>query len=204
LKLIRAPTARRNLHRKMLRPSTHPCKCIGSILTEPWNPFELNQIPTTPQRMQPVLGQGNRSSLVTHWRQEHYAIHGCGAGLSFGLAFIPNALTYVEGCVPWGNITIFLNTLGRSGVVEAHFKGIDFPQQLSGTGRQLPEDFVMRGLVLGQHYFSAEFFSGSVVDEDERNLELPSYAAPRAERCLWLRVKLALVSCRTNYMTINS
>jgi hypothetical protein len=57
----------------------------------------------------------------------------------FGLAFVPNALIYVEGCVPWENVTIFLNTLGRSGVVEACFEGTDFPQQMSSTGRQLPE-----------------------------------------------------------------
>jgi len=76
----------------------------------------------------------------------------------FGLAFIPDALIYVDGCVPWENITIFVNTLGRSGVVEAHFEGTEFPQQMSGTGRQLPEDFVMRGLIWALHYFSAVFF----------------------------------------------
>jgi hypothetical protein len=92
--------------------------------------------------------------------------------------------------MPWEDIAIFLNTLGRSGVVE----GADFPQQLSGTGRQLPEDFIMRGLLWAQHYFPAEFFSGQIVDEDERNLELPSHAAPRAERCLWLGVQLASIS----------
>ena len=112
----------------------------------------------------------------------------------FGLAFVPNALIYVEGNVPWENITIFLNTLGRSGVVDARFEGIDFPQQMSGTGRQLPEDFLMRGLIWAQFYFPTDFFTGSVVDEDERNLELPSHAAPRAERCLWLGVRLASVS----------
>jgi hypothetical protein len=112
----------------------------------------------------------------------------------FGLAFVPNALIYVEGCVPWENITIFLNTLGRSGVVEARFEGTEFPQQMSGTGRQLPEDFVMRGLIWAQHYFPADFFEGNLVDEDERSLELPSHAAPRAERCLWLGVQLASVS----------
>jgi hypothetical protein len=32
------------------------------------------------------------------------------------------------------------------------------------------------------------------VDEDERALELSSHAAPRAERCLWLGIQLALVS----------
>ena len=127
----------------------------------------------------------------------------------FGLAFVPNALIYVEGHVPWENITIFLNTLGRSGVVEAHFEGADFPQQMSGTGRQLPEDFVMRGLLWAQNYFPVDFFGGQIVDEDERNLELPSHAAPRAERCLWLGVQLASVSHRIvifttipNYATV--
>jgi hypothetical protein len=38
--------------------------------------------------------------------------------------------------------------------------------------------------------------AGQIVDEDERNLELPSHAAPRAERCLWLEVQLASVSHR--------
>jgi hypothetical protein len=65
----------------------------------------------------------------------------------FGLAFIPDALIYVKGYSPCENLTIFLNTLGRSGVVKARFEDEDFPQQLSGTGRQLPEDFVMRGLI---------------------------------------------------------
>ena len=104
----------------------------------------------------------------------------------FGLAFVPNALIYVKGCVPWENIAIFLNTLGRSGVVEAHFEGTEFPQQMSGTGRQLPEDFVMRGLIWAQHCFPADFFNGQVVDDDGRSLELPYHGAPRTERCLWL------------------
>jgi hypothetical protein len=79
--------------------------------------------------------------------------------------------SYVEGCVPWEDITIFVNTLGRSGVVEARFEGTEFPQQMSGTGRQLPEDFVMRGLIWAQHYFPADFFNGQVVGDDERSLE---------------------------------
>jgi len=70
---------------------------------------------------------------------------------------------------------------------------------MSGTGRQLPEDFVMRGLIWAQHYFPAEFFGGQIVDEDERNLELPSHAAPRAERCLWLGVQLASLNRYMHY-----
>jgi Est1 DNA/RNA binding domain len=111
------------------------------------------------------------------------------------LSFIPDALLHIEGQTPWESIVTFLNTLGRSGAVASRFEGSAIPQPLSGTGRQLPEDFVMRGLVWAKHYFPPRFFEGHVVDEDERTLELPSHAAPRAERCLWLGIQLASVSC---------
>jgi len=76
----------------------------------------------------------------------------------FSLTFVPDALIYIEGYVPWEDITIFLNTLGRSGVVDDCFEGKDFPQNSSGTGRQLPEDFVMRGLMWAKHYYPPNFF----------------------------------------------
>ncbi|KAF7514335.1 hypothetical protein GJ744_000105 [Endocarpon pusillum] len=107
------------------------------------------------------------------------------------VAHVPEAALFVEGQVPWESIVTFLNTLGRSGVLAARFEGSAFPQPLSGTGRQLPEDFIMRGLIWAKHYFPSGFFEGVVVDEDERTLELPSHAAPRAERCLWLGIQLA-------------
>jgi hypothetical protein len=112
----------------------------------------------------------------------------------FGLAFAPNALTYIEGYVPWEDITIFLNTISRSGVVEARFEDTGFHQQMSGTGCQLPKDFVMRGLIWAQDYFPARFFNGRLVDEEERSREKPIHDAARAERCLWLGVQLASVS----------
>jgi hypothetical protein len=112
----------------------------------------------------------------------------------FSLTFVPDALIYMEGYVPWEDITIFLNTLGRSGVVDDCFEGKDFPQNSSGTGRQLPEDFVMRGLMWAKHYYPPKFFESELVEEDERSLELPSHVPPRAERCLWLGVQLASVS----------
>lgn len=111
-----------------------------------------------------------------------------------GLAHVSNALLHIENYIPWESIAGFLNTLRNSGVVEARFEGQNFPQPLSGTGRQLPEDFVIRGLLWAQHYLPPGFFDGQVVDEEERNLELPSHAALRAERCLGLGVQLALVS----------
>jgi hypothetical protein len=110
------------------------------------------------------------------------------------LIFIPDALLHIEGQIPWKSIVTFPNTLGRSGAVASRFDGSAIPQPLSGTGRQLPEDF-MRALIWAKHYFPPRFFEGHVVDEDERTLELPSHAAPRAERCLWLGIQLASVSC---------
>ena len=111
----------------------------------------------------------------------------------WSLSYVPGALIYLENYVPWEKLVLSLNTLSRSGVVDARVEGKDFPQQQSGTGRQLPEDFPMRGLVWAPYYFPSDFFEGQVVDEDERTLELPSHAAPRAERCLWLGARLASV-----------
>jgi hypothetical protein len=112
------------------------------------------------------------------------------------VTYVPEAMSMVEGQVPWESLVTFLNTLGRSGTVDSRIEGPAFPQPLSGTGRQLPEDFIMRGLVWANHYFPPRFFEGQVVDGDERTLELPSHAAPRAERCLWLGIQLSHASCQ--------
>ena len=108
--------------------------------------------------------------------------------------YVPGALIYLEHYVPWAALVLSLNTLSRYGVSDHGIEAKEFPQQQSGTGRQLPEDFLMRGLVWSLYYFPSDFFDGQVVDEDERTLEMPSHAAPRAERCLWLGHKLASVS----------
>ena len=112
----------------------------------------------------------------------------------WSLASVPALLFYVENHIPWEKIATFLNTIGRSGVVDAHIEQDTFLHSLSGTGRQLPEDFVMRGLLWSQYYFPARFFLDSLVDEDERLLELPSHNITRAERCLWLGRQLSQVS----------
>ena len=115
----------------------------------------------------------------------------------WSLAFVPGALEYVQGYVPWSKIAVFLNTLGRHGATRAD--SLDSPQIGSSNNDnhrrpQLPEDFVMRGLIWSEFYFPAEFFSGSVLGEDERALEMPSHTVYRAERCLWLGLQLSSVS----------
>lgn len=109
------------------------------------------------------------------------------------MAYVPDALLSIEAQVPWEALIGFLNTAGRAGAIEARFEGAAFPQPLSGTGRHLPEDFIMRGLIWTQHHFPSGFFQGQVVSEDERTLELPSQVGPRVERCLWLGIQLALI-----------
>lgn len=116
--------------------------------------------------------------------------------LSFlwSLAYLPGGLMYIESYVPWMRVITFLNTLSRSGISEERVEANMFPQPISGTGRQLPEDFPMRGLIWAQYVFPVAFFRHSVTDEDERMLELPSHGPPRVERCLWLGIRLAAVS----------
>jgi hypothetical protein len=113
--------------------------------------------------------------------------------LSFvwALARVGRPLIYLEAHIPWSSLMLFLNTLGRSGVSEEKIQSPSFPESVSGTGRQLPEDFPARGAVWAQHLYPPDFFRRNVTDEDERTLELPSHTAPRCERCLWLGVRLA-------------
>lgn len=111
----------------------------------------------------------------------------------WSLAYVPGAMIYLEGHIPWAKLALALNTMSRSGVDYDSVESEEFPQHQSGTGRQLPEDFLIRGFKFAKYYFPAALFEGQVVDEDDRNLELPSHAAPRVKRCLWMGVRLASV-----------
>ena len=85
--------------------------------------------------------------------------------------------------------------IGRSGVDESHLVGDEVPQQLPGMEIQLPEDFPLRELICAKNYFPDGFFEDQMtVDEDERTLDLPSHAPPRAERCSWLGFQIVSVS----------
>ncbi|RMZ88602.1 hypothetical protein DV736_g4166, partial [Chaetothyriales sp. CBS 134916] len=117
----------------------------------------------------------------------------------WSLSFAPGALIYIEAYVPWSKLTMFLNTLGRSSVSDTQVESTVFPDSSSGVGRQLPEDFPMRGLIWAEFYYPTDFFTKNIVDEDERTLELPSHVAPRAERCLWLGVRLATLGRYIKY-----
>lgn len=112
-----------------------------------------------------------------------------------GFTWVPGASVYIEASIPWESVANFLNTVSKSGVSYDIVESNDFPKSYGGSKRQLPEDFVMRGLLVMTYYYKGDFFD-DLLDEDERLLEVPSHQAPRVERCLWLAHKLATLNDR--------
>ncbi len=109
------------------------------------------------------------------------------------LSTVHRAMSYVDKDIPWGEIASFLNTLAKSDDIDSRIEDRRFPQPEKGVGRPLPEDFAIRGQIWSQDYFPDGWFENAMVDDEERSLELPSMAAPRAERILWLGVRIASV-----------
>src|ERR1700744_3287900 len=80
---------------------------------------------------------------------------------------------------------------------------MEFPQRPTVAGRQLPEDFILRGWTLAQNYFPLDFFDNLNPNIKERMEERPDYVAYRAERIWYLTRQLALVSW-TGYITFST
>lgn len=123
-------------------------------------------------------------------------------GFLRSLAYVGKPLIFIEAYVPWYSIVTFLNTLGRSGVSDERVEAAVFPEALSGSGRQLPEEFLARGNFWAQHVFPPDYFQHDITDEDERHLERASHIAPRNERCLFLGVQIAALGRYINYDTL--
>jgi Est1 DNA/RNA binding domain len=79
--------------------------------------------------------------------------------------YVSSAFLYVEACIPWAQLVSFLNASVMPGIDEILTE--EFPKPKSGTGRQLPEDFIMRGLAWSSYYYPPGFFGQPLVDEDE-------------------------------------
>lgn len=93
---------------------------------------------------------------------------------------------------PWREMCSFLNTLVKPETLTSRVRAPNFPTPKEQNGRPLPEDFLMRG----QWYFPSHRFSGTMVDEEERAIEVASNVATRVERILWLGLHTASV-CST-------
>ena len=111
----------------------------------------------------------------------------------WSLVTVEKAMKYVERDVPWGEICSFLNSLAKPEAMTPRVWGDGFPKPSDGVGRPLPEDFVLRGQLYSQFYYTKDWFQEAMIDEEERALELPSMVAPRVERILWLGIRIASV-----------
>jgi casein kinase I homolog HRR25 len=111
-----------------------------------------------------------------------------------GSAFVPSTVSHAESCMPWDEISRFVNTLRRYVVVGSQSEAMEFPQQQTVAGRQLPEDFHLRGSTLAQNYFPLHFFDDLNPSTKKRMEERPGYVVYRAKRIWYLAYKLALVS----------
>ena len=102
------------------------------------------------------------------------------------LVDVKEAMQHVEMDIPWLELASFLTALAKPEAVASKVFSSGFPKPDQGVGRPLPEDFIMRGQVWIQGFFPIRWFEDAMVDDEERTLELPSMAAPRRERILWL------------------
>ena len=101
--------------------------------------------------------------------------------------------TLINKEAPWREICSFLNTIVNPENLTSRVRAPNFPTPKEHNGRPLPEDFLMRG----QWYFPSHRFSGTMVDEEERAIEVASNVATRMERILWLGFHTASV-CSTS------
>jgi len=111
----------------------------------------------------------------------------------YSLSRVDKAMKHVEQNVPWGEICAFLNSLAKPDALTSKVLATEFPRLENAVGRPLPEDFAMRGQHYTWGFFPETWFSDAMGDDEERSLELPSMAAPRVERILWLGARIAFV-----------
>jgi casein kinase I homolog HRR25 len=120
------------------------------------------------------------------------------------LTFSPGKASHVWRCMPWDNISRFVNTL-RKVVVESQSEAMEFPQQQTIAGQQLPEDFHLRGSSLAEGYFPSEFFNVLNPRTKDRMKEQPAYVVYRAKRIWYLAYKLATAKVSwTGYATLSA
>ncbi|KAL8639381.1 MAG: hypothetical protein Q9228_003585 [Teloschistes exilis] len=114
----------------------------------------------------------------------------------WNLAVVEKAIQYVNPAIPWTDICSFLSTLAKpETMTQAVTDSSAFPTSTDKSERPLPEDHFMNGALFALDYHPKGWFKKNVVDEEERMMELPSMAAVRVERLLWLGVRIAEVRC---------
>ncbi|ODM21095.1 hypothetical protein SI65_04148 [Aspergillus cristatus] len=100
-----------------------------------------------------------------------------------------NSIRHIELVVPWRKLTVFLNVMIWSNMDFRVMERDEIP--VAEDRKCFPEDFLFRGQVWSQQYFSADYFEGALAEDDGRSIEVLSLTVARMYRCLWLGVQLA-------------
>jgi len=109
----------------------------------------------------------------------------------YSIVSVEKAMAPLERGIPWSDLALFLTALAKPEAMTTKVLGEQFPRPVEGVGRPLPEDFLMRGQLWTEYFFPDTWFLDAAIDDEERSLELPSMAAPRGERVLWLGHRIA-------------
>ncbi|KAL8895945.1 MAG: hypothetical protein Q9207_007943 [Kuettlingeria erythrocarpa] len=109
----------------------------------------------------------------------------------WSLASVEKLLRYVERDVPWVDMCSFLNALAKPDALTPKIWAKTLPMPDGGVTQPLPEDFAMRGQLCALWYHPEGWFDSVQIDIEERSLEVPSMAASRVERILWLGMGIA-------------
>lgn len=96
--------------------------------------------------------------------------------------------------IDWVTLARFLNLLASFFPITSRIEMLARSGIFPSDGRPLYEDYLIRGLVWCQWYFSTEWFQGTEDDDGSRALEDPVRQRRRAERVLWLGLTLAFRS----------
>jgi hypothetical protein len=105
---------------------------------------------------------------------------------------------------PWVELTTFLNTLitietqqNTTNNINAVLSKPIFP----ASGKPLPEDHMIRGLIWALLYFTPNWFEEKI-DEEEKYLELRSTTRIRMERILQIGLQLSSVSALDSFVPL--
>lgn len=107
------------------------------------------------------------------------------------LALVPGGFAYVSRHLSFSLLVTFLNTLVTSGkpgeeITKSSFIVPDNPHR-----QPLFEDYAIHGQLWSNQYFPSDWFDSALSDYDERYMETTSTSHLRAQRVLWLAVRLA-------------
>ncbi|MCJ1308021.1 hypothetical protein MMC25_001671 [Agyrium rufum] len=122
----------------------------------------------------------------------------------WGILQADGAISLLEADVPWANLVRFLNRIITPEKMVPELFEAYFPAGLTDGQRPLPEDWMIRGLIWCKYYFPNDYMKNSGIDEEERSIELPSMAAPRAQRIIWLALRIASVGRWITYDPIET